>query len=78
MMPRWIYFVIGIVAAFIAFERPEMERLRFLGLGLDFASTLPLATYNGLHELGKVISDGLVSLAFGIISSMGFYLSAKR
>ena len=78
MMPKWVYFVIGVFAALIAFERFEMERLRFLGIGLNLASDMPLAIYNGLYEVGKLISDGLVSFAFGIISSMGFYLSAKR
>ena len=78
VMPKWVYFLIGVVAAFIAFQRFEMERLRFLALGINHASDMPLAIYNGLYEVGKLIADGLVSLAFGIISSMGFFLSAKR
>ena len=71
-MPKWVYFMIGVVAALIAFER-----LRFPSLDVTI-SDMPLAIYYGLDKFGELISDGLVSLAFGIISSMGFYLSAKR
>ena len=72
-MPKWVYFLIGVVAALIAYNR--MENLSVLPITI---SDMPLATYYGVYECGKLVAAGLVSLAFGIISSMGFYLSAKR
>ena len=83
-MPKWVYFLIGVGAAVIAFQR--LGSIHYdLASGhittLEFQMTLqtipldmPWAILYGL----KSVADGLVAFAFGIISSMGFYLSVKR
>ena len=92
-MPKWVYFLIGVGAAVIAFQRlgsidhgfAFANALAHLSVGFQSvpgASLLqldvPYAIIYGLQYSGQEVADGLGVLAFGIISSMGFYLSAKR
>ena len=87
-MPKWVYFLIGVSAAVIAFQRigsiygSNTFQITAFQLFTTPLQTTPLempwAILYGLRSSGQEIANGLVALAFGIISSMGFYLSAKR
>ena len=90
-MPKWVYFLIGVGAAVIAFQRLGSIHQDFANalahLSVGFQSIpgasllqldMPYAIIYGLRHSGQEVADGLVALAFGIISSMGFCLSAKR
>ena len=87
-MPKWVYFLIGVGAAVITFQQigsihdSRAFQITAMQLFTTPLQTTPLempwAILYGLRSFGQEIADGLVALVFGIISSMGFYLSAKR
>ena len=87
-MPKWVYFLIGVGAAIITFQR--IGSIHYDSASAYLTGQLatvehgnpqlvvPWAILYGLKYSGQAVADGLVALAFGIISSMGFYLSVKR
>ena len=82
-MPKWVYFFIGVGAAIITFQRIgsiyDTGTIRITAIQLQASPLeMPWAILYGLKYSGQAVADGLVALAFGIISSTGFYLSAKR